>query len=320
MTQAIPVADWVRHIDREYLSTFIKDGGGTVKFAVTANERMPELAEKLQALGAEQEYLFVTLDALTCRVHMPQDLFFMLASQVDWQLLARRVVLRLLSKQAYRVDGIDPNGAANVIDAVARANDIEEAQSVLFELRPALEREVTRNANMAKAFRVAMTHLCHFERERATTGEYAGQPLLDWLTGTNTRISNIKPFHIHTPINRTTARDFIESALYWVRYAGYSGTLIVLDNTRVTLHRNPKDGERYYTRAMTIEHYELLREFIDDADRLPGTLLVALTDYTFVDEQSMRGWGIYPALRTRVMDDVRDRNIANPVAALVRLS
>lgn len=319
MTQAIPVADWVRHIDREYLSTFIRDGGGAVKFAVIASERMPDVARKLQALCTEQERLFVALDAITCRVHMPQDLFFRLAAQVDWQLLARRVVLRLLSKQAYRVDGIDPNGTANVIDAVARANGIE-AQSVLFELRPALEREVTRNANMAKAFRVAMTHLCHFERERAATGEYAGQPLLDWLTGANARISNIKPFHIHTPINRTTARYFIESALYWVRYAGYSGTLILLDNTRVTLHRNPKDGKRYYTRAMTIEHYELLREFIDDADRLPGTLLVALTDYTFVDEQSLRGWGIYPALRTRVMDDVRDRNIANPVAALVRLA
>ena len=319
MTQAIPAADWVRHIDREYLATFTRDGGGAVKFAVTAQERMPDLVEKLHALCAEREHLFVALDALTSRVHMPQDLFFGLASQLEWQLLARRVVLRLLSKQAYLVDGIDPNGTINVIDAVARANGIE-AQSVLIELRPALEREVTRNANMAKAFRVAMTHLCLFERERAAPGEYAGQPLLDWLTGANTRISNIKPFHIHTPVNRTTARYFIESALYWVRYAGYSGTLILLDNTRVTLPRNPKDGTRYYTRAMTIEHYELLREFIDDVDRLPGTLLVALTDYTFVDEQSMRGWGIYPALRTRVMDDVRDRNIANPVAALVRLS
>ena len=319
MTKAIPAADWVRHIDREYLATFTRDGGGAVKFAVTAQERMPDLAGKLRALCAERQHLFVALDALTRRVHMPQDLFFGLASQLEWQLLARRVVLRLLSKQSYLVDGIDPNGTVNVIDAVARANGIE-AQSVLIELRPALEREVTRNANMAKAFRVAMTHLCLFERERAAPGEYAGQPLLDWLTGANTRISNIKPFHIHTPVNRTTARYFIESALYWVRYAGYSGTLILLDNTRVTLPRNPKDGTRYYTRAMTIEHYELLREFIDDVDRLPGTLLVALTDYTFVDEQSMRGWGIYPALRTRVMDDVRDRNIANPVAALVRLA
>lgn len=58
MTKAIPVADWVCHIDSEYLSTFIKDSGGAVKFAVTANERMPDLVEKLQALCTEQEHLY----------------------------------------------------------------------------------------------------------------------------------------------------------------------------------------------------------------------------------------------------------------------
>ena len=319
MTNAIPVTDWLSHIDREYLSTFIKDGGAAVKFAVSAAERRQVLVEELKARCKEREHLFVLLDAVTSRVHMPQDVFFGLASQTDWRLLARRVVLRLLSEKAYRVDGIDPNGTVNIIDAVADANGIE-SQSVLIELRPALEHEVTKNANMTRAFRVAMTHLCLFERESAAPEEYAGQPLLDWLTGANTRIGNVKPFQIHTPINRTTARYFIESALYWVRHAGYSGTVILLDNTRVTVSRNPKDGMRYYTRAMTMDHYELLRELIDDVDRLSGSLLVTLTDYAFVDEQSARGWAIYPALRTRVMDDVRDRNLANPVAALVRLS
>ena len=319
MTNAIPVAEWLNHIDREYLSTFIKDGGAAVKFAVTAEERRQVLIEELKARSEERKHIFVVLDAVTSRVHMPQDVFFGLASQIDWRLLARRVVLRLLSEKAYRVDGIEPNGAVNIIDAVAQANGIEP-QSVLIELRPALEREVTKNANMARAFRVAMTYLCLFERESAAPEEYAGQPLLDWLTGTSTRIGNVKPFQIHTPINRTTARYFIESALYWVRQAEFSGTVILLDNTRITLSRNPRDGMRYYTRAMTMDHYELLREFIDDVDRLSGSLLVTLTDYAFVDEQSARGWAIYPALRTRVMDDVRDRNIANPVAALVRLS
>ena len=319
MTNAIPVGEWLNHIDREYLSTFIKDGGSAVKFAVTTEDRKPSLVEGLKAQCEEHDYLFVALDAITSRVHMPQDVFFGLASQIDWRLLARRVVLRLLSERAYRVEGIELDSMVNVIDAVAQANSLEP-QSVLMVLRPALEREIFKNAYMAKAFRVAMTHFCHLERESARSGDYAGQPLLDWLTGTNTRIGNVKPFQIHTPINRTTARDFIESALYWVRQANYSGTVILLDNTRATLPRDPKDGMRYYTRAMTMDHYELLREFIDDVDRLSGSMLVTLTDYVFVDEQSSRGWAIYPALRTRVMDDVRDRNIANPVAALVRLS
>ena len=317
MTNAIPIAEWLGHMDREYLSTFIKDGGAAVKFAVADEERRRGLVEELKSCCREREHLFVALDAITSRVHMPQDIFFGLALQINWRHLARRVVLRLLSALAYRVDDIDAIGTFNIIDAVAHANGIEP-QTVLIELRPALEREVTKNAYMARAFRVAMTYLCLFERDAAPE-DYSGQPLLDWLTGTNTRIGNVKPFQIHTPINRTTARYFIESALYWVRQARYSGTVIILDNTRVTLSRDPRDGMRYYTRAMTMDHYELLREFIDDVDRLSGSLLVTLTDYAFVDELSARGWAIYPALRTRVMDDVRDRNMANPVAALVRL-
>ncbi len=323
MSNTIAVADWLDHMDREYLSTFIKDGGAAVKFAVAAGEERQALAEGLRARCEQRQFLFVALDAVTSRVHMPQDVFFGLAAKIDWRRLAGRVVLRLLAEEAYRVEGIEADGAVNVIDAVAQANGIA-SESVLLALRPALERKVTHNTHMAsRAFRVAMTHLCHFEREGADLAdpeEYAGQPLLDWLTGVNPRISNVRSFGIHTPVNRTTARYFIESALYWVRRAGYSGTVLLLDNTRVTLARNPRDGKRFYTRPMTMDHYELLRELIDDADRLPGSLLVTLTNHAFVDEQAPRGWAIYQALRTRVMDDVRDRNIANPVAALVRLS
>ena len=168
---------------------------------------------------------------------------------------------------------------------------------------------------------MCMSQLCLMSGESATPDHYADQPLLDWLTGVNKLIGNVKPFAIRASINRTTARYFIESALHWVRHVGHSGTVILLDNSRVTLARRPKppDDKRYYTKAMTTEHYELLREFIDGVDRLSGTLLVVVTNYEFLDEQSMRGWGAYPALRTRIMDDVRDRNLVNPVASLVRL-
>ena len=69
----------------------------------------------------------------------------------------------------------------------------------------------------------------------------------------------MRDFSIYTGINRATARYFIESALYWIRHVGYAGTVILFDNSRVTVARNPKDGLRYYTRAMAMEHYELLR-------------------------------------------------------------
>jgi hypothetical protein len=50
-------------------------------------------------------------------------------------------------------------------------------------------------------------------------------------------------------------------------------------------------------------------------------LMIVIPNADFLDaEPSGRGYGIYPALQTRIMDDVRDRAMVNPMASLVRLS
>lgn len=318
MTDALPIARWLDIVEREYLSTFIGDGGAAIKFAVAPAEESGVLREALKPRSDALGYTFVEVDAVSSRVHMPQDIFFKLAQQIDWRLLARRVILRLLREEDFRVDGIDPGASHNLIDAVAEANRLE-TKTLVMELRPALERRIFKDPNLARAFRIAMTHLCLLERETGANEPYRGQPLLDWLTGVNPRVGPVRPFDIHTVINRTTARYFFESTLHWVRFAGCPGTLILLDNRRVTIPRNPKDGKRFYTRATTMDHYELLRELIDDMDRLNGLLLLVVTADAFLDPHSPRGFHIYSALQTRVMNDVRDRNIVNPVAALVRL-
>ena len=315
MSNTIPIQEWLRFIDSEYLSTFIKDGGASVKFAVTPEQKKPELYSALKAQCQELDYIFVELDAISSRVHMPQDIFFALARQIDWRLLARRMVLRLAEERGFIVDEIDlTDNSENIFRALGHTNSLE-ARFILQDLRRAIEARVYKNQQMARDFKVAMTHLC----TNMGSGE-STQPLLDWLTGVNTRIGNVRTFYIRTSINRTTARHFIESAMYWVRHVGFAGTVVLLDNTRVTVGRNPKDEKRYYTRAMTIDHYELLREFIDDVDRLTGTMIAVVTNNDFVDDHSIRSWKIYPALQTRIMDDVRDRNLINPVAALMRLS
>ena len=319
MSNNITLQDWLRNIDDEYLSSFIRQGGASIKFAVTPEELKPGLYGAVDDRCRKLDYTFAKLDAATIRAHMPQDLFFGLAGQIDWRLLARRVILRLAADKGYAVEGVDAGASSNVFSAIADANAIEP-QFLLGEIRPELQNHIFKNRRMAKDFRVAMTHLALTENTR-DSGQYDGQPVLDWLTGVNTRIGSVRPFSIYTGINRTTARYFIESALYWVHFAGYTGTVILLDNSRVTVARNPKDGQRYYTRAMAMDHYELLREFVDDIDRLSGTLLVVVTSPEFLDESAAsRGYGIYQALRTRVMDDVRDKNLVNPVASLVRLS
>lgn len=318
MPNPIPLNDWLDAMDAEYLSTFIPDGGASVKFVVASEDRRTDLAASLRERLDGKDYALVELNAATMRAHMPQDIFFAMARQLDWPHLARRAILRLAVALGYRVEGVSaaPNG--NVFDAIAHANELE-TQFVMQQIRPKIQNQVYRNHRMARDFRTAMSHLCLNEDNRGGD-EYGGHALIDWLAGV-ARVSNVRPFSIYTAINRTTARYFIESALYWIRFAGYAGTAILFDNSRVTVAKNPKDGLRYYTRAMTIDHYELLREFIDGAERLTNTLMVVAASHEFLDEdERSRGYGRYQALRTRVMDDVRDRNLVNPVASLVRIA
>lgn len=309
--------DWLRRIDSEYLSSFIPQGGASIKFAVTPENLKPTLYETVENRGKEQDYVVVKLDASDIRIHMPQDIFFEMAKQVDWRKLARRLLLRLAKEIGYRVDSIDPHQSDNIYKAMGEVNDLE-LESVLQELRPQIENKVTKKYRMTKDFRVAMTHLCRYENNRGNQS-YEGQALIDWLTG-EAKLGAVRPFSIYTSINRKTARYFIESALYYFQYTGHAGTVILLDNSRVTLARNPVDGLRYYTKSMTTDHYELLRQLIDRTEQLVSTLLVIVTDGAFLEQDARsRGFGIYPALMTRVMDDVRDKNLVNPIAPLVQL-
>lgn len=324
MANAMPTEDWVRSTSFEYLESFIKAGGASVKFAVIDEGRIPELTSGLAVQSQRQGCLFVQMNAVNTRVHMPQDIFYAISRQVDWRLVARRVIVTLACMKGYRVEDVatsvtTSSVGGNIYAALAAANGMDAAD-VLWDLRSEIMNRVARNRNMARDFRAAMSRLCLDEGTRYSI-EYPGQPLIDWLTGINPRISNVRHLGVHTLINRTTARHFMESAFYWIHYAGYAGTVVLLDNTRVTLSSRPADGSRFYTRPAVIDHYELLRELIDSTDRLSGTLVVVAANPDFLDEDPRyRGFGIYQALMTRVMNDVHDKNLVNPMASLIRLS
>ena len=320
MTSALQIQDWLEIIKGEYLCGFVKDGGSAVKFVVPSREDIGKLLGiRLTRMASDLDYIAVNVDAGETRVHMPQEIFFRIAERIDWRILARRVVLKLCEDLPYRTDGIDPAGDTSILEAISVANAVEESQ-VALDLRRRLPSAVTWNQSMSRDFRLAMTHLCL--TEMGGDGQnLEAMPLLEWLTGRSRRVSNVRAYSIYNSIVRTNARHFLESLLYWVRFAGYSGTMILLDDTRVTLRRNPRDGMRFYSRSAVMDHYELLRELIDSTDRLPGLFMVVLATEDFLDpDERGKGFTIYRALLGRIAEEVRDRNRSNPMAALVRLT
>ena len=312
--------EWVDVIKEEYLDGFVKDGGSTIKFAVPVEEELrPLLTKTLTGVADNLGYIVIGVDSGDTRVHMPQEIFFKIASQIDWKVLAKRVILKLCEDMGYVTSTINPESESSILEAVSSTNSVEE-YLINLELRKRLPGEVTSKVNMSRDFRVAMTHLCLAEMSSAASDRRASA-LIEWLTGTNRRISNVRSYSIHNSIVRSNAKHLLESLLYWVRYAGYSGSVVLLDSSRVTLLRNPRDGQLFYSRSAVMDHYEVLRELIDGTDRLRGLFMVVLAAPAFLDDAPLgKGYSIYRALMGRIAQEVSDRSQANPMAALVRLA
>ncbi len=322
MINSLSISEWLDVIKQEYLDGFVRDGGASIKFAVPANEELtPLLHDAFTRIASNLGYIVANVDAGETRVHMAQDVFFRIADQIDWRLLARRVVLRLcrdVPDVPYRTDMVDPLSDTPVLEAISIANAVEESQIAL-DLRRVLPCAVTQNRNMSRDFRVAMTHLCITEMGGFGQNREAGA-LIEWLTGRSRRVSNVRAYLIYNSIARTNARHLLESLLYWVRFAGYPGTVVMFNDSRLTLRQNPRDDLRFYSRAAVMDHYELLRELIDSTDRLEGLfVLVTATEDFLDDDPRSKGFSIYQALRGRIADEVRARSQANPMSTLVRL-
>ncbi len=321
MTNTLPIQEWLNVIKDEYLDGLVKDGGTSIKFAVPVREYLgPLLKEVFTATASNLGYQVLSVNSGETKVHMPQEIFFRIAEQVDWRMLARRMLLQLCPAY-YSTDTIDPQTEAPIIAAIGAANALDESEIAL-ALTRAVSRDIAQNAKMSRDFRVAMTHLCLTEIGGAGQNQEA-IPLLEWLTGVNRRVSNVKSYSIYNSITRTNAKYLFESLLYWIRFVGYTGTVVLLNNSRVTLRQNPRDGLLFYSRPAVLDHYELLREFIDGTDRLEGLLMVVLPSSAFLDDDNSRsnkGFGIYDALKGRISDEVRDRSQGNPLSTLVRLA
>ena len=316
MTATIRPAEWLRFIEKEYLATYIRDGGSAIKFAVPMEDGLRcDLVGGLAAIGERSGYLVVKIDAGATKVHMVDELFFRTAEQMPWSHLSRKAIATIAAESGYSwVDKAD----GPLYLQLAEANQVEP-QMLLLELKQAIWKRVFKQGNLSKDFRVAMTHLCIAELSGGQDGATAIQVLTDWLTGRNKAVSAVKPFQIFRRINRATGRYFYESLANWVRFAGYPGIVILLDAERLMLARNPRDNGLFYSKAAVIDTYEVLRQFIDGADHLNGCFLAVVPAIEFLEDQA-RGISAYEALKFRVFDEVRDKYLVNPMASLTRIS
>src|SRR5262249_38149933 len=76
MTASILPANWAHFIQCEYLETFVRDGGATIKFCVPIEEEGRARAwNALDQMGRDLGFLVVRLDAGKTKVNAIDQLF-----------------------------------------------------------------------------------------------------------------------------------------------------------------------------------------------------------------------------------------------------
>lgn len=316
MTASITPSQWLSFIDREYLGSFVRDGGCAIKFAVPLDEACrPELFDGLTRLAGQAGYSVAKISAAETRIHMADEIFFRTAEQVPWQALSRRFLAKLAADSGYEWTD-DAEGPLYI--RLAERNQVDP-QMLLLDLKKAIGTTVLKERKLSRDFRFAMTHLCTAELTGGEDGATTVRILTDWLTGRNKAVSAVKPYQIFRKIHRTTARFFFQSMVHWLRVTAYPGIVILLDAQRVTLARDPDELGLFYSKAAVMDAYEVLRQFIDAADNLEGFFMVAVPDVGFLEDHG-RGVSAYEALKFRIFDEIHDRNLVNPMASLARIA
>lgn len=305
--------EWIEIIDREYLSDFLPAGGGSVKFLAGPVERAAEVSAALDQLAQARKFVRVDLNGATTRLNRIDHVFFEVARQIDWAGLAQRFVA-----EGFREAGWTFEKAEGGFDlaAIANENGVEEG-----EVRLALKTWLQGLYNdyaMSQEFRLAMLQLCR--AQIAGLGSTA-VPVVLWLRGELSRVTELKAAKIFQKIGRHNARLMLQSLTYWMRRNGRPGLVLTIDVSRCL--KNVKKAERgegfYYSSAGLTEVYEMLRQLIDGASELKGTLAVVFAPGELLSDEK-RGVDRYQALKMRIFDDVRNRGVQNLLAPLVRLN
>lgn len=310
-------SDYLEFVRQEYLADFISGGGASVKIAVPLEGASPvALHSSLRQAAREESFTYVFVDASEARLHMIDKVFHEIARQIDWDAQARRFCREALGRLRFR---LPPDGSQLTLAAVAELNDFDSG-----ELRIAFERElqerILRDYDLAQEFRIAMIRLCLAQVDPTDYTRADREAVLAWLKGELRLISALKQATIFQKIARHNARHMLVSLTRWLPKTGSAGLVLDLDIRRCAVPRRPPDDASiYYSKAATLDLYEVLRQLIDGTDELSSCFVFVLAAPEFLSDPG-RGIDAYTALKMRVWDEVRDRRRANPLAALVRLS
>ena len=309
--------DYIDFFQREYLDYFVSNGGACVRFCVLNDDQSSSFLSRICDYGNNHKYQVIAIDASSTKFQMIEQIFFSIACQIDWQGLANRRAREAAEAAGYPV----PNESEDLSVAALAFYYAMDEKELKRDINQQLQHMIFGDFAMVQEFRIAMLRLCQYELRTGQVSDAERDSIYAWLTGSLRQMSLLKSARIFRKIARHNGRQMLFSLSNWLVKGGYSGLIVQLDIRQFTKTR-AKGGEEFsgifYTRSAVIDAYESLRQLIDNTDEFSNLAVIVICNSEFLTDTA-RGVSSYQALKLRIFDEVRDKRLDNPYAALVRI-
>ncbi len=294
---SVDPADMIAFLREHYAQRFIPQGGSKVKWIVgTAGSGKTHALRMLEMAASEDGLLTAALDAATTPLRGIQEFGHAVLTELDTLQILRGLRDGVIRRLGYDTSSIPPSttlldwlvAERGRIRVRAMADIREQVDQALSPV------DVDLSLKVAVSFKV---------------GELLGVPSPDpetldaWLKGEPLRKPLMGRLGLTQALNRQNARAILQGWAVLARAAGRGGLLITVDRLDQLVASKGDGGTVYYTAGRREETYEMLREFIDDGDVLPGLWLVLAARPTLFQDEK-RGISSYPALKDRVSTEL----------------
>lgn len=300
---------------KNYFASYIKAGGSKMKFiSGKKGAGKSHLLALLSTEAKDSGLATVTLSASEVKLNDFTYLYLTVLGKIDLDNIVDKMVVHLISEL-----GFDPNLLKEGRNFLQYLDSIGEGDPIMRqELRGKLRSVFTKNPFIDSNFGTVFSLFCG-ERLGLFSLEPESKILLDkWLRAekeiklTSLRSLGLAPYRI----NKLNARSMLRSLAEILRYAGFTGLFISVDDLETLLCKSTLQ-ELHYTKLQRDDAYESLRQLIDDIDNYRYIMFAFAFDRSLLDDEKA-GMKTYQALWLRMQNEILSKRL-NLFADLIDL-
>jgi hypothetical protein len=299
---------WLDYIHDRYLKNYIAQGGSKVKLLVGGQGTgKTHLLRVVLADGKKLGYQTVYLSARECSLNDLVSLYQEIAKQVVNEDLVRglcRQVARAISENT------DYDGAGVFAPQIY---DEYPSPTLANEHIRKTANKIIKKTDLSSSFKAFAYQVVYHRMVNHSPANI--ELVCQWLMGQPLDRQDRETFYLFEKLNKTNARDWLNSLILLSQFAGRKGLIIAIDDLEVIAEK--AHGNRYnFTKRQVDDMCELVRQIIDDTEILSGCFFL-LSGRREIIADHPRSFRSYDALWIRLQTGLADYKRFNPFADLV---